>query len=92
VLVVVKGIGILRANITVDASDSKIHLAETPSGGIALLPINGEVTHSATMSKDELLALDEHTDTRNQGVNSRYQVFDFWPAVEWSRFFCVSMT
>lgn len=55
VLVVEKGAGGLFAEIEVDAADGHVHWGEAPSGGAALLVVNGDRTESAAVGLDELL-------------------------------------
>ena len=59
VLVAGEGVGRFLAEIEVDAADGHVHRRESPSGGIALLPIDGEVAQLAAVLLDEALALDE---------------------------------
>src|SRR5439155_17041207 len=47
--VVMKGISRMRSNVTVNTSNSQIHLTEPPCGRIKFLTIDGEIFFPATI-------------------------------------------
>ncbi len=58
-LVVGKGIGRLFAKIKVDSPDGHVHGSQPPGGGVALLPVNGDVPDLAAVFFNKTLALDK---------------------------------
>ena len=58
--IAVKSVGVLRAEIRVDAADCQIHLGHPPSSGIGFLPVDRDIAEPPAVRSDELFALDEH--------------------------------
>jgi hypothetical protein len=54
-----KGVRRFRAEVALNAADGEVHDGELPGGGIALLPVDGDVAHAPAVSFDEAFALHE---------------------------------
>ena len=57
----VEGVGVLRAELGLDAPDGHVHAGHAPGGRVALLPVDRSVITLAPVRLDELLALNEHS-------------------------------
>ena len=66
--IAVKAIGRFGAEVSLDASDSEIHLGEAPGGRVALLAEDADVADTTAVHLDEFLALDEHASRAAAGV------------------------
>ena len=60
VQIVVEAVGLVGAEVGVDAADGEVHPGQLPGGGGGLLAIDGDIAQPAAVFLDELLALHEH--------------------------------
>ena len=60
VLDVAEGVGMLLPDIRLDPADGEVHDGEAAGGGIAFLPVDGDVPELAAVAFHELFRLDEH--------------------------------
>ena len=66
--VAVEGVGVLFAEIGVDAADGEVHHGQAPGGGVALLAVDADVAEPAAVGFDELLRLHEHAARAAAGI------------------------
>ncbi len=66
--VAAKRIGVLGAEVGVDATDRKVHLAQAPGRVVAFLAIDGEVADASAMRQDKFFTLNEHPAGTAAGV------------------------
>src|SRR5437588_9385255 len=55
-----EGVGLLFAEIGLDAADGEVHHGEAACGGVALLTVDGDVAELAAVRFDEFFRLHEH--------------------------------
>ena len=53
--VVVEGVGVLGAEVGLDAADGEVHHGQPPGGGVGLLAVDADVAELAAVGFDELL-------------------------------------
>src|SRR5665647_1973520 len=68
VLVGVEGVGVVRPQVALEAADGEVHLGQAPGGGVALLPVDGDVALAAAVLLHKALALHEHAARTAAGV------------------------
>src|SRR5665648_301776 len=68
VLIGVEGVGVVRPQVALEAADGEVHLGQAPGGGVALLPVDGDVAAAAAVLLHEALALHEHAARTAAGV------------------------
>ncbi len=68
VQIVVEAVGLMGAEVGVDAADGQVHLGQLPGGGVGLLAVDGDVAQPAAVLLDELLALYKHPTGATAGV------------------------
>lgn len=54
VTIVEEGVGVILAQVGLDASDGEVHLGQLPGGGVGVLPENGDPVDVAAVAFDEL--------------------------------------
>ena len=55
-----EGVGLLCAEVGLDAADGEVHHGEAARGGVALLAVDGDVAEPAAVGFDEFFRLHEH--------------------------------
>src|SRR5450759_5136183 len=68
VLVGVEGVGVVRSQVALEPADGEVHLGQAPGGGVALLPVDGDVALAAAVLLHKALALHEHAARAAAGV------------------------
>ena len=68
VAVLKERVGVVRAEVRLDAADGKVHLSHFPGGGVGVLAVDGDVVDAAGMALDELGGLHEHAAGAAAGV------------------------
>src|SRR5436309_11853328 len=58
--VVGERVGMMEAEVCLDATEGQIHVAETPRGGVGLLAVDRDVADSPTVRGYKLLTLNKH--------------------------------
>ena len=64
----VEAVGVVRAEVGINAANGKIHLGKAPGGRVRLLPVYGDVAQAAAVGDGELLGLHEHAAGTATGV------------------------
>jgi hypothetical protein len=66
--VAAEGVGVLRAEVGLDAADGEVHHGEAAGGGVALLAVDADVAELAAVGFDEFFRLHEHAAGAAGGV------------------------
>lgn len=68
VQVVVEAVGMMGAEVGVNAPDGQVHLGQFPGGGVGFLAVDGDVAQTAATGFHEALGLHEHAAGAAAGV------------------------
>lgn len=68
VQIVVEGVGVLLAEVSLDAPKGQVHVGELPGRRVGLLAVDGDVGRLALVGLDESLGLHEHPTRAASGV------------------------
>ena len=66
--VAAEGVGVLGAEVGLDAANGEIHHRQAAGGGVALLPVDADVAELAAVGFDEFFRLDKHAAGAAAGV------------------------
>ena len=66
--VAAEGVGVLGAEVGLDAADGEVHDGQAARGGVRFLAVNGDVAQLAAVGFDELFRLHEHAAGADCGV------------------------
>ena len=58
--IIMEGVGVVVANLAVNAANRQIHLTQPPGRGIRFLPVNRDVAALAAVRAQEAFALHKH--------------------------------
>ena len=66
--VAAEGVGVLGAEVGLDAAQGEVHHGEAAGGGVALLAVDADVAELAAVGFDELFRLHEHAAGAAAGI------------------------
>ena len=66
--VAAEGVGVLGAEVGLDAAQGEVHDGETAGGGVALLAVDADVAELAAVGFDEFFRLHEHAAGTAAGI------------------------